>query len=73
MNPLLANVYSTILPSAPFVIAAYAIIWIAVAVFVAIIVRGTKKNERDLVALRDAIEELQAEEKSAGQPGDSSK
>ena len=58
MDPLLASVYSTILPSAPFVIAAYVAIWIAVMVFVAIIVRGTRKNERDLALLEESIAQL---------------
>ena len=29
MNPILADIYSTVIPSAPFVIAAYAIVWVA--------------------------------------------
>ena len=27
MNPILADIYSTILPSAPYIIAAYALLW----------------------------------------------
>ena len=40
MNPVLADIYSTILPSAPFVIAAYALLWVALLVFVFMIMRA---------------------------------
>ena len=32
MNPILADIYSTILPSAPYIIAAYALLWVALLV-----------------------------------------
>ena len=28
MNPILQDIYSTIIPSAPFIIAAYALFWV---------------------------------------------
>lgn len=59
MDPILSTVYSTILPSAPFVIAAYAIIWVAVFIFVLIILRGMRKNTRDIAALEEAMERLE--------------
>ena len=43
MNPILADIYSTILPSAPYIIAAYALLWVALLVYVLMIFRGTKK------------------------------
>ena len=33
MNPILADIYSTILPSAPYIIAAYALLWVALLVY----------------------------------------
>ena len=40
MNPILADIYSTILPSAPYIIAAYALLWVALLVYVLMIFRG---------------------------------
>ncbi len=55
MDPILAEVYSTVLPAAPFVIGAYVGIWVALAVYVFVLVRRSKRTERDLDALRQAL------------------
>ena len=55
MDPILAEVYSTVLPAAPFVIGAYVGIWAALAVYVFVLVRRSKRTERDLDALRPAL------------------
>lgn len=55
MNEILMTVYGAVLPAAPYVIAAYALILVALFVYVAIVVRGLKKNERDIEALEEAI------------------
>ena len=44
MNEILLSVYGAILPSAPYVIAAYALIWLILFVYVAITVRAIKKK-----------------------------
>ena len=51
MNPILADIYSTILPSMPFVIGAYVLIWLILFVYVFIITRGTKKLETQIAVL----------------------
>ncbi|MBQ6454608.1 MAG: CcmD family protein [Eggerthellaceae bacterium] len=56
MNPILADIYSTVIPSAPYLIAAYALIWVALLVYVAFVVKGIKKTERQMAALEAAIE-----------------
>lgn len=56
MDPILEQVYSTILPSAPYVIGAYALIWVVLLVFVAIMLMNTKKTQKDIDALEDALE-----------------
>lgn len=61
MNEILSSVYGAVLPSAPYVIAAYALIWIALFVFVAIVVRGFKKSESDIALLEERVEELRAQ------------
>jgi len=55
MNPILADMYSTVIPSAPFIIAAYAIVWLALLVYVAIVVRGLKKTEAQIEVLEEAV------------------
>lgn len=52
MNPILADIYSTILPSAPYIIAAYALLWVALLVYVLMVFRGTKKGDRAAHASR---------------------
>ena len=53
MNPILEQIYSTILPAAPYVIAAYALIWLALFVYVFIIMRGVKKAEAQMAVLEE--------------------
>ena len=55
MNPVLAEIYSTVLPSAPYVIAAYALIWVVLLSYVVIIMRGMKKAEVRISLLEEAI------------------
>lgn len=60
MNPILADIYSTILPSAPYLIAAYALLWAALLVYVLMIFRGIKKAQAQLMLLEEAVAEKQA-------------
>ena len=55
MNPVLADMYSTVIPSAPFIIAAYAIVWLALLVYVAIVVRNLKATEKRVALLEEEI------------------
>lgn len=55
MNPILSDMYSTVLPSAPYIIAAYAIVWLALLVYVLVVIRGLKKTEAQMAVLEDAI------------------
>ena len=55
MNPILADIYSTVIPSAPFIIAAYAILWAALLVYVIMTVRGLKKTEAQMGLLEEAV------------------
>ena len=63
MKPVLADIYSTILPSAPFVIAAYALLWVALLVFVLAIMRGIKKSEAQVAVLEEALEDLKEKQR----------
>ena len=57
MNPLLEEIYSTIVPSLPYIIGAYVLIWVVLLVYLFIIHRGTKKAERELALLEEAVAE----------------
>lgn len=57
MNPILAEIYSTIIPSAPYLIAAYALIWAALLVYVLVIMRGTKRAQAQMALLEEALAE----------------
>lgn len=63
MNSVLADIYSTILPSAPFVIAAYALLWVALLVFILAIMRGIKKSEAQMAVLEEALEDLKEKQR----------
>ena len=54
MNAILAEIYSTIIPSAPFLIAAYALLLVVLFVFCFMQYRKVKAAERRLDLLEDA-------------------
>ena len=53
MNPVLVEIYSTVAPSMPFIIGAYVLMWVAILVYVLMIMLGYKKAE-----LEEAVAEL---------------
>ena len=55
MNPILADIYSTVVPSMPFIIGAYALVWAALLVYVIVVVRGLKKTEAQMAVLEEAV------------------
>lgn len=58
MNSILADIYSTVVPSAPYIIAAYALLWVALLVYILVIARGTKRAERQMGLIEDELREL---------------
>ena len=60
MDPILMEIYSTVAPSAPYLIAAFALIWVALLVYVVIIMAGTRKASALLTLLEEAVEELRS-------------
>ena len=56
MNPILADMYSTVIPSAPFIIAAYALVWVALLIYVAITISGLQKTEAQMAVLEEALD-----------------
>ena len=53
MNPLLEEIYSTILPSAPYIVLAYALVWVALFVWVLIVFNKQKKLEAQLQIIEE--------------------
>lgn len=64
MDPILQEIYSTVVPSAPFLIAAYALLWAALLVYVVVMQRGLKKSEKRL----DLIEAELGRRAAAAEP-----
>lgn len=60
MNPVLEEIYSTIIPSMPYVIAAYALIWLVLLIYVFMIMRGQKKAENQMAVLEEEFAEIKA-------------
>lgn len=60
MNPVLAEIYSTVAPSMPFIIGAYALMWLAILVYMLVITLSYKKAEAQMAVLEEAVAELQA-------------
>lgn len=56
MNPILMDIYSTIIPSAPFIIAAYAIFWIVLLAFIVVVARGLKRDEAQMALLEEEVQ-----------------
>lgn len=59
MNPILQDIYSTIIPSAPFIIAAYALFWVVLLLYVVKLARTTQKLSRDIDTLEVLIKQQQ--------------
>ncbi len=63
MDPILSEVYSTVLPAAPYVLAAYVGILLTLFAFVFSLWRKSKRTEADIDALKRALDDR---ERSAG-------
>ena len=59
MNPILQDIYSTIIPSAPFIIAAYALFWVVLLLYVVKLARTTQQLSRDIDTLEALIKQQQ--------------
>lgn len=59
MNPILQDIYSTIIPSAPFIIAAYALFWVVLLLYVVKLARTAQKLSRDIDTLEALIKQQQ--------------
>jgi len=60
MDPVLELIYSSALTAAPFVIAAYALMWVVMLVYIIFSHMSLSKTEKQLAALAEAIEQLES-------------
>ena len=63
MNAVLSEIYSTVLTGAPFVIAAYALIFVILLAYVVYTMTKLKRTEKKLEALSEHVDELLAAKK----------
>jgi CcmD family protein len=55
MNPVLLEIYSTVFTAAPYVIGAYALVWLVLFVYVLVVVLGLRRVEQRMAALEQAV------------------
>lgn len=55
MNSVLVEIYSTIIPSAPYLIAAYALIWLVLLAFVFVVHRNVKKANARMTLIEEEL------------------
>ncbi|MDR0308378.1 MAG: hypothetical protein LBH87_00410 [Coriobacteriales bacterium] len=55
MDPILSEIYQTVLGAAPYVIIAYALMWMILLVYVLIMVFSLKKTEKQMAALTEEL------------------
>ena len=61
MNPVLADIYSPVIRSRPFIIAAYALLWAGLLSYGFVSISGLKKTEKQIAVLEEAVAELKGE------------
>jgi CcmD family protein len=55
MDPVLQEIYKTVLDAAPYVLAAYLLLWIGLMGYIAFGIRRVSNLEKELAVVEDAI------------------
>jgi CcmD family protein len=55
MDPVLKEIYSLVMPAAPYVLAAYGILWIGLFGYVTVVLRRLGKLEAELRVVEEAV------------------
>lgn len=55
MDPVLAQIYQLVVPSLPYVIGAYGILWLGLMVYVGVTLSRLGKLEKQLALVEDAF------------------
>ena len=56
MDPVLQEIYKTVLDAAPYVLAAYVLLWLGLFGFVFFVLRRVTRVERELSVVEEALE-----------------
>ena len=56
MDPVLQEIYRTVLDAAPFVIAAYTLLWVGLGGYVFFVLRRLAGVEREVAVLEEALQ-----------------
>jgi CcmD family protein len=55
MDPVLAQIYQLVVPSMPYVLGAYGILWLGLMVYVGVTLSRLGKLEKQLALVEDAL------------------
>ena len=55
MDPVLKEIYSLVVPAAPYVLAAYGILWIGLFGYITVVLRRLGKIEAELRVVEEAV------------------
>jgi CcmD family protein len=55
MDPVLKEIYSLVIPAAPYVLAAYGILWIGLFGYITVVLRRLGRIESELRVVEDAV------------------
>ncbi len=55
MDPILTEIYRTVLGAAPYVLAAYVLLWLGLIVYIALGIRRVSALEKQLQVLEDSV------------------
>jgi len=56
MDPVLQEIYKTVIDAAPYVLAAYTLLWIGLFGYVFLVLRRVTQVERELAVVEAAVE-----------------
>ncbi len=62
LDPILSEIYSTVMPAAPFVIAAYALMWLVLLIALIVSIAKLQKTKNDIKALDLSLKKLEAKQ-----------
>jgi CcmD family protein len=55
MDPVLKEIYSLVMPAAPFVLAAYGILWVGLFGYITVVLRRLGRIEAELRVVEEAV------------------
>jgi hypothetical protein len=56
MDPVLEEIYALVVPSLPYVAGAYALLWVALVVYIGMAYSRVGRIEKEMIVLEEALE-----------------